>query len=94
MKSLFNPTSHASATGVRAQNIIRFYEKAIKSQRQMVSLEKEIAAASALSGGNADTDPMNLLSSEFQEKIQQLEIGIFAALYYVQEHGGSVKGAQ
>ena len=60
----------------------------------MVSLEKEVAAASALSGGSGDTDPMNLLSSEFQEKIQQLEIAFFAALHYIQEHGGSVKGAQ
>ena len=60
---------------VSAKTIIRFHEKAMKSQRQMVSLEKEVSQIST-----GDIDPMNLLRSEFFEKLQQLDIHFYAAV--------------
>ena len=45
---------------VRAQNIVRFYEKAIKAQKS--------------SGDNKDLDPQALVKNEFQEKWQTINI--------------------
>lgn len=43
---------------VRPQNIVRFYEKAIKGQKQLVGMEKDVL------------DPLAALQNEFFEKYQ------------------------
>jgi hypothetical protein len=59
---------------VRPQNIIRFYEKAIKSQKQILNLEKE------------SMDSASILYNEFFEKYLSTQIQYFVALHYVSEH--------
>jgi hypothetical protein len=43
---LFSPTKQV-ALAVRPQNIVRFYEKAIKSQKQLLSVDRESTDAAA-----------------------------------------------
>jgi len=57
---------------VRAQNIVRFYEKAIKAQKS--------------SAENKDQDPQAVIKNEFQEKWQTINIQYYIALHYIQEH--------
>lgn len=59
---------------IRPQNIIRFYEKAIKSQKQIINAEKE------------SLDPVSILQNEFYEKYLVTQIQYFVALHYVQEN--------
>lgn len=47
---------------VRPQNIIRFYEKAIKSQKQIINAEKD------------SLDPIAILQNEFYEKYLNTQI--------------------
>ena len=57
---------------VRAQNIVRFYEKAIKAQKG--------------SADNKEQDPQSVIKTEFQEKWHTINIQYWIALYYIQEH--------
>lgn len=84
---LFIPKSQQDhQTNIRAQNVIRFYEKAIKAQKQLMNIEKEIHVQGPSSdGASSSLDPLALLQSEFQEKYQQIHIYYFCALHYVQE---------
>lgn len=66
-------------TNVRPQNIIRFFEKAIKSQKQIISAEKD------------SMDPASILQNEFFEKYLSTQIQYFVALHYVSEN--SIKQA-
>jgi len=64
------------ALGARPQNIVRFYEKAmkaIKSQKQNLNQEKETI------------DPISLMHMEFTEKYILAQICYFIALHYVLE---------
>lgn len=66
--------SSKTVSNIRAQNIVRFYEKAIKairSQKQNFSQEKE------------SVDPMTVSQNEFTEKYILAKISFFIALHYV-----------
>jgi len=47
---------------VRAQNIIRFYEKAIKSQKQLMNIEKDMHSTG---GEQSSMDPLAIIQNEF-----------------------------
>ena len=66
--------SHAVAVSVRPQNIVRFYEKAIKAMKSQ-------SAASEKDG----TDPMAILEGEMQERYSDAQITYYIALHYVQD---------
>jgi len=70
---LFNPIKTV-ALAVRPQNIVRFYEKAMKSQKQLLTADRE------------SMDPAAVLQNELQEKYQNVLISYYIALHYVQEH--------
>lgn len=64
---------------VRPQNIIRFYEKAlkaIKSQKQQMNQDKE------------SLDPLSLMQFEFTEKYINAQISYFVSLHYIQSQNG------
>jgi hypothetical protein len=61
---LFIPKSQQHQSNMRAQNIVRFYEKAIKAQKSLINLEKEVQGPSSDASGSA-LDPMALLQNEF-----------------------------
>ena len=59
---------------MRPQNIVRFYEKAIKAMKQQ-------SANSEKDG----LDPMAILQSEMEEKYSEAQITYYIALHYVQD---------
>lgn len=66
---LFKPKSQQDQNNMRAQNIIRFYEKAIKAQKQLMNIEKEVhVQGPSADGAGSSLDPLVLLQNEFQEK--------------------------
>ena len=61
------------ALAVRPQNIVRFYEKAIKSQKQLLSADRE------------STDAAAALHNELQEKYQDILISYYISLHYISD---------
>ena len=59
------------ALAVRPQNIVRFYEKAMKSQKQLLTADRE------------SMDPAAILQNELQEKYQNVQISYYIALHYI-----------
>ena len=69
--------SKLETLSVRPQNIIRFFEKSMKSmhsQKQSMAQEKESA------------EPMALMHQEFLEKYIQCQICYYIALHYAFEN--------
>jgi len=58
---------------LRPQNIVRFYEKALKSMRSIVNMEKDAL------------DPAKAMEIEFQEKLYSTYIRYYIALHYANE---------
>ena len=73
VSSLF---SSKTVSNIRAQNIVRFYEKAIKairSQKVSFSQEKE------------SVDPITIAQNEFTEKYILAKISFYIALHYISD---------
>ena len=63
---------HHAGLGVRPQNIVRFYEKALKAMKiQSASTE--------------GVDPLSVLQNEMAEKYTEALITYYIALHYIQE---------
>lgn len=58
---------------MRPQNVVRFYEKALKAQRSILNLEKDAL------------DPFKALEYEFSERLCTTQIRFFIGLHYANE---------
>jgi hypothetical protein len=58
---------------LRPQNVVRFYEKALKAQKSIVNLEKDAL------------DPFRALEYEFSERLCTTQIRFFIGLHYANE---------
>lgn len=58
---------------MRPQNIVRFYEKALKAQKSILNLEKDAL------------DPLKALEYEFSERLCNTQIRYFIGLHYLNE---------
>ncbi len=58
---------------MRPQNVVRFYEKALKAQKSIVNLEKDAL------------DPFRALEYEFSERLCTTQIRFFIGLHYANE---------
>ena len=64
---------HKLKSDLRPQNVVRFYEKALKAQKSIVNLEKDAL------------DPFKALEYEFSERLCQTQIRFFIGLHYANE---------
>ena len=60
---------------LRPQNVVRFFEKALKAQRSILNLEKDAL------------DPFKALEYEFSERLCNTQIRFFIGLHYANERG-------
>lgn len=64
---------HKLKSDLRPQNVVRFYEKALKAQKSILNLEKDAL------------DPFKALEYEFSERLCQTQIRFFIGLHYANE---------
>jgi len=64
---------HKLKSDLRPQNVVRFYEKALKAQRSILNLEKDAL------------DPFKALEYEFSERLCTTQIRFFIGLHYANE---------
>ena len=58
---------------LRPQNVVRFYEKALKAQKSILNLEKDTL------------DPFKALEYEFCDRLYNTQIRYFIGLHYLNE---------
>lgn len=66
--------AHHPKEDIKPQNIIRFVEKALKSQRGLSKLEKEV------------NDPYRLLANEFNELYLSTLMAYYITIHHINEH--------
>ena len=64
---------HKLKSELRPQNVVRFYEKALKAQRSIINLEKDAM------------DPLRALEYEFSERLCTTQIRFFIGLHYAND---------
>ena len=65
--------NHKLKSDLRPQNVVRFYEKALKAQKSILNLEKDAL------------DPFKALEYEFSERLCTTQIRFFIGLHYANE---------
>jgi hypothetical protein len=74
VQNIFASKMSGHQDSVRPQNIVRFFEKALKAMKsQKQQVEKD------------NLDPMSIMLGEFTEKYIEAQISLYIALHYIQD---------